>query len=164
MKIYPRTFSHIGLSVSDLNRAVKFYTEVFGWYLIMKPTLIKSDSSAIGKMCDDVFGKGWNKFKIAHLSTGDKIGIEIFEFEGNFKPEKNFDYKKNGLFHYCIQDPNLEQLADEVVKHGGKKLTKVNYYYPGKKPYRMIYMEDPFGNVFELYSHSYELIYSSGNY
>jgi len=27
-----------------------------------------------------------------------------------------------------------------------------------------VYVEDPFGNVFELYSHSYELTYSSGAY
>jgi len=38
------------------------------------------------------------------------------------------------------------------------------YYYPGEKPYRMIYMEDPFGNIIEIYSHSYELHYSSGAY
>jgi hypothetical protein len=28
----------------------------------------------------------------------------------------------------------------------------------------MVYVEDPFGNVFELYSHSYELTYSRGAY
>ena len=38
------------------------------------------------------------------------------------------------------------------------------YYYPGEKPYRMIYMEDPFGNIIEIYSHSYELHYASGAY
>ncbi|RUM55705.1 MAG: glyoxalase, partial [Marinomonas sp.] len=37
---YPRTFSHIGISVPDLEAAVKFYTEVLGWYLIMEPTEI----------------------------------------------------------------------------------------------------------------------------
>lgn len=37
---YPRSFSHIGLSVTDLDAAVKFYTEVMGWYLVMPPTTI----------------------------------------------------------------------------------------------------------------------------
>ena len=31
-KPYPRSFSHIGLSVTDLDAAVKFYTEVMGWF------------------------------------------------------------------------------------------------------------------------------------
>ena len=65
-KPYPRNFSHIGISVPDLDAAVKFYTEVLGWYVIMTPTEITADNSPIGEMCTDVFGKGWVSFKIAH--------------------------------------------------------------------------------------------------
>ena len=59
---------------------MEFYSKVFGLYVIMGPTTIKHDDSAIGQMCDDVFGEGWGSFRIAHLSTGDGIGIELFEF------------------------------------------------------------------------------------
>ncbi len=161
---YPRTFSHIGLSVPDLEKAVKFYTEVFGWYLIMGPTEIVADDSAIGVMCTDVFGEGWKKFRIAHMSTGDGIGVEVFEFLGAYVPENNFDYRRSGVFHFCIQDPDVEGLLAKVVEHGGKQRMPVRYYYPGQKPYRMVYCEDPFGNIFEIYSHSYELTYSAGAY
>ncbi len=78
---YPRTFSHIGISVPDLEAAVKFYTEVLGWYLIMEPTDVVEDDSAIGEMCTDIFDPGWEKFRIAHLSTGDRIGVELFQFK-----------------------------------------------------------------------------------
>ncbi len=162
---YPRSFSHIGISVDDLGKAVAFYKDVLGFYLIMEPTTIKEDDSPIGEMCTDVFGKGWNSFKIAHLSTGDRIGVEIFEFSNQKKPENNFEYWKNGVFHFCIQDPNLEELVEKIVAAGGKKRMKEpRYYYPGEKPYRMIYLEDPFGNILEIYSHSYELTYSAGAY
>ena len=33
------------------------------------------------------FGKGWQRFRIAHLSTGDRIGVEIFEFDNEFERE-----------------------------------------------------------------------------
>ncbi|MFD1383867.1 lactoylglutathione lyase family protein [Rhodanobacter aciditrophus] len=162
---YPRSFSHIGISVPDLENAVHFYTEVLGWYLIMKPSEIIEDDSAIGEMCTDVFGVGWKRFRIAHLSTGDRIGVELFEFDNQENPENNFEYWKTGVFHFCVQDPNLEELADKIVAAGGKKRMKEpRYYYPGEKPYRMIYMEDPFGNILEIYSHSYELTYSAGAY
>ena len=162
---YPRTFSHIGISVPDLEKAVKFYTEVLGWYLIMKPTTITEDDSAIGEMCTDVFGAGWDKFRIAHLSSGDRVCVEIFEFKNQQNHDNNFEYWKTGIFHFCVQDPNVEALADKIEEAGGKKrMDKPRYYYPGEKPYRMIYMEDPFGNILEIYSHSYELIYSSGAY
>ena len=48
---YPKTFSHIGLSITDLEKAVEFYTKVLGWYVIMPATEIVSDDSAIGVMC-----------------------------------------------------------------------------------------------------------------
>ena len=161
---YPRTFSHIGLSVTNLEEAVKFYTEVFGWYVIMEPTEITQDESAIGLMCTDVFGPGWGSFKIAHLSTGDKIGVELFEFPNAERPENNFEYWKTSIFHFCVQDPDLEGLLKKVVEHGGKQRMPVREYFPGEKPYRMVYCEDPFGNILEIYSHSYELTYSAGAY
>ncbi|MCH7419661.1 hypothetical protein MMY83_19010, partial [Pseudomonas mosselii] len=52
----------------------------------------------------------------------------------------------------------------DSVAAGGKQRMPVREYYPGEKPYRMVYMEDPFGNILEIYSHSYELIYSAGAY
>jgi catechol 2,3-dioxygenase-like lactoylglutathione lyase family enzyme len=135
--IFPKTFSHIGLSVTDLEKAVKFYTEVFGFYVIMPPTEITED---------------------------DSIGIEIFEFPNAEDPENNFEYWKTGIFHFCFQDPDIESLAKKIVAHGGKQRMPVREYYPGEKPYRMVYCEDPFGNIIELYSHSYELTYSAGAY
>ena len=45
---YPKAFNHIGLSVPDVDAAFKWYTEVLGFYPIMKPTVITKDDSAIG--------------------------------------------------------------------------------------------------------------------
>ena len=59
MQQTPRTFSHIGLSVPDLDAAVKFYSEVLGFYVVMAPSEAVEDDSAIGVMCTDVFGPGW---------------------------------------------------------------------------------------------------------
>ena len=161
---YPRTFSHIGLSVPSVAEAVKFYEDVMGWYTIMQPSDVVEDDSPIGVMCTDVFGPGWGSFRIAHMSTGDKIGIELFEFPNNEKPENNFEFWKTGIFHYCVQDPDIEGLVEKIVAHGGKQRMPIREYYPDDKPYRMVYCEDPFGNLVEIYSHSYELTYSEGAY
>ena len=164
MTTYPKTFSHIGLSVPNLEEAVAFYEDVMGWYTIMKPTVVHEESeSAIGKMCIDVFGEGWGSFKIAHISTGDKIGIEMFEFKNNEKP-REFEYWKTGTFHFCVQDPNIEALVEKIVARGGRQRMPIREYYPNEKPYKMVYVEDPFGLIFEIYTHSYELTYSEGAY
>lgn len=162
---YPRSFSHIGLSVPDLEKAVDFYSKVFGFYVLMPPTDVEEETeTAIGIMCEDVFGAGYGGFRIAHMVTSDGIGIELFEFKNAEKPENNLEYWKTSVFHFCVQDPDLEGLLAKVVEHGGKQRMPVREYYPGEKPYRMVYVEDPFGIVFEIYSHSYELTYSAGAY
>ncbi|WP_214720626.1 lactoylglutathione lyase family protein [Exiguobacterium sp. s192] len=161
---YPRNFSHIGLSVPNLEQAISFYSEVMGWYIIMEPSDVVEDDSPIGVMCTDVFGAGWGKFRIAHMVTGDRVGIELFEFPNNEQPENNFEFWKTGIFHYAIQDPDIEGMVEKIVAHGGKQRMPIREYYPGEKPYRMVYCEDPFGNLVELYSHSYELTYSEGAY
>jgi lactoylglutathione lyase family protein len=159
------SFSHIGITVPDLERAVEFYTKALGLYLIMPPTEVRQDDSAIGQMCDDVFGPGWGSFRIAHLSTGDGIGFELFEFPKTTAEAPPFTYWRQGLFHFCVQDENLEERVKLIEQLGGRqRMQQVRHYYPGEKPYRMVYVEDPFGNIFELYSHSYELTYSAGAY
>lgn len=164
MNVSPKTFSRIGLSVPDLEAAVKFYTEVLGLYTIMEPTEVFEDDSPIGVMCTDVFGPHWQSLKIAHLATADRVGIEIFEFPENYAPKDNLDHKRHGTFHFCVQDPDVEGLVEKIVAAGGKQRMPIREYYPGEKPYRMCYVEDPFGIVFEVYSHSYELTYSEGAY
>ena len=162
---YPRAFSHIGITVPDLDKAVKFYKETLGWYLIMEPTEVKEEKdTAIGQMCIDVFGEDWGSFRIAHLSTSDKIGVELFEFKHNEQPQAEFNPYKTGVFHFCVQDPDVEGLAKKIVENGGKQRMPIREYYAGEKPYRMVYMEDPFGNILEIYSHSYELHYAAGAY
>ena len=40
-KNYPKSFSHIGITVPDIQKAVSFYSEVMGSYVIMEPSKVK---------------------------------------------------------------------------------------------------------------------------
>lgn len=164
-KPYPRTFSHLAISVPDIKAAVKFYGEILGWYVIMEPNKVEKDNPAFAEIAADVFGENWEPFQMALLSTGDRIGIELYEFKNQETSEDTFQYWKTGMFHFSVQDPNLEELVEKIVAAGGKKRMKSpRYLFPGKKPYRIIMMEDPFGNVFDIKSHSFELQFSGGAY
>ncbi|WOO87741.1 VOC family protein [Mollicutes bacterium LVI A0039] len=164
-KMYPRKFSHIGMSVKNIEEVVRWYSEVLGFYVLMPVTDVNNEAdTAIGVMCQDVFGNEFQNFKIAHLSTVDGIGIELFEFPEAKEMQAEFAPYNLGVFHICIQDPNIEELAQTIVNNGGKQRMPIREYYPGEKPYKMVYMEDPFGNIIELYTHSYELHYSAGVY
>jgi len=53
---YRYPFNHVGVSVTDLEKAIDFYRKVFGLRLIMGPGGIKADDTGIGELCIDIFG------------------------------------------------------------------------------------------------------------
>ena len=118
---YPKSFSHIGITVPDIKKAVAFYRDVMGWYIIMPPSkVLKEHETAIGQMCIDVFGEEWEAFEIAHMSTSDGIGIELFSFPHGVKEAPEFNPFNTGLFHFCVQDPDIENLTRKIVENGVK--------------------------------------------
>jgi predicted enzyme related to lactoylglutathione lyase len=160
MSTYSRPFSHTDITVPDLEKVAKFYSDVMDWYHTVKPTGITAESDTpIGQMCIDVFGASRGSFKIALLSTGEKIGVEMFKFR-NYETLINFECWKKTPFHFCLQDTDIDQLVEKIVALGGKQRTPICEYDSDEKPYRMCYMEDPFGLIFEICSRNYELTYS----
>lgn len=155
--------NHIGIMVGDMDQAVEFYTEVLGLRVIMHNTkVIEERESAIGRMCIAVFGEGFEGFNIAHLVTTDGIGVELFEMKKRDQ-RHDLNFARLGIFHFCLQTDDFESVMQKTEQYGGKVRMDVMRYHPedDTKPAKMVYLEDPFGNLFELYSHSYEETYSS---
>lgn len=155
--------NHIGLMVGDINKAVEFYTQVLNFRIVMNSTkVIEEHETAIGRMCIAVFGEGFKGFNIAHLVTSDGIGVELFEMKDRAE-RHDLDFSRLGIFHFCIQTDDFETVMQKTEKFGGKVRMDVMRYHPedDSKPAKMVYLEDPFGNLFELYSHSYEETYAS---
>ena len=133
---YPKSFSHIGITVPDIHKAVAFYQDIMGWYVIMPPSSVKKENdTAIGQMCIDVFGENWEEFEIAHMSTSEGIGIELFSFPHGKKEAPEFNPFNTGLFHFCVQDPDIENLTKRIVAAGGKQRMPIREYYPNEKVY-----------------------------
>lgn len=155
--------NHIGIMVGDMTQAVEFYTKVLGLRIVMNNTkVIEERKSAIGKMCIAVFGQGFKCFNIAHLVTTDGIGVELFEMK-NRDERHDLNFSRLGIFHFCLQTDDFKTVMQKTEELGGKVRMDVMRYHPDDddKPAKMVYLEDPFGNLFELYSHTYEETYAS---
>lgn len=162
---YPRSFSHVGISVDDIDQAIDFYTQALGCYLIVEPmTAFEGDGSTLSQILSDALGPGWERLKLAHLTTSDRVGIELFEIDGVRASRADLAQRRTGIFHICVQDPDIEGLAKRIVEHGGKQRMPVRAFHPGEKPYKMVYCEDPFGNIVEIFTNSYELSFSQEAY
>ena len=96
------------------------------------------------------------------MSSVNGVGIELFEFiEPKSEQRKdNFEYWKTGFFHIAVTEPNIEQLAGKIASCGGKKRTQVMELVPGSGK-KICFCEDPFGNIIEIYSHSYEQFWAN---
>lgn len=158
--IYPKILNHVAVSVPDLNRAVNWYREVLGFTVIKEPVEFVADDSLIGLAVKDIHGPALKKMRVVWLSSANQVGFEIFEYiepKAERRIEDNFEYWKSGFTHICITDPDIEGLCRKISETGGKQRSKVWEIIP-EKGYKIAFCEDPFGNIIEIYSHSYEQI------
>ncbi len=159
----PRAIAHIGITVTDLDRAVEWYRDVLGFEPIAAPVEVSVDDGHGGAVAADVFGPRLRRMRIAHLAGANGVALELFEFlEPRSEPRAdNFEYWKTGPFHICLLAPDIEQLAERIAATGGARRTsRIWAMFPGE-PYLTCYCEDPFGNVLELFSHSHERTYAN---
>ncbi len=155
--------SHVGIMVGDMDKAVEFYTKALDLKIVMdKSAVLEERETAIGRMCIAVFGEGFKGFNIAHLLTSDGIGVELFEMKER-QDRHVVDFSRLGIFHFCLETDDFEGVIEKTEQYGGKVRMDIMRYHPEDetKPAKMVYLEDPFGNLFELYSHSYAETYSS---
>jgi catechol 2,3-dioxygenase-like lactoylglutathione lyase family enzyme len=145
---------HVGLTVPDLEGAVRWYSTVFGWELLMGPVDLDTDDPRVADQLRDVFGAPQVAFRQAHMLAGPGVAIELFEFSTTRRTCGNarIDYWNPGLFHFCVVEPAIEELATRIERAGGARRTRIREIFPGE-PYRFCYCEDPFGTVIEIATH-----------
>jgi catechol 2,3-dioxygenase-like lactoylglutathione lyase family enzyme len=163
--IKPKEINHIGLSISvpDIQEAIDWYTKIFGFKVIAGPDTIVADESPDGLILKDIFGQDFREAKVAWLSSGNQVGFEIFQFIDP-KAERradNFEYWKSGFFHICITDPNIEELCNKICENGGIQRGKVHKPVGDKQEYKLVYCEDPYGNIIEIFTHNFDQFITS---
>jgi catechol 2,3-dioxygenase len=124
--IHPKaSIGHVHLKVSDLERAVTFYTEVLGFEIMTR------------------MGNG-----AAFLSAGGyhhHIGLNTWDSEGGSAPSSN----NTGLYHFAILIPERKELARII-----KRITDHDWPIEGMADHGVseaVYLTDPDGNGIEIY-------------
>jgi catechol 2,3-dioxygenase-like lactoylglutathione lyase family enzyme len=169
-----RAFNHVAVSVTDIDAAMRWYRDVIHMTLLVEPTEVTTDEREeknydphLATLVRAIFGPKLGKFKFCHMSSANGVGIELFQFiepASELRPEENnFEYWKTGYFHICLTELNVEGLADKIASTGGKRRTDVLEVTPGSGK-KFCFCEDPFGNVIEIYSHSYEQFWANASF
>jgi catechol 2,3-dioxygenase-like lactoylglutathione lyase family enzyme len=157
-----RAFAHVGVTVPDIDAAIAWYRDVLGLTLVLGPVDLVADGDVENDGVAAVFGARFRHARQAHMATGNGVGFELFEFVDppTRAPEDNFDYTLRGFSHVCFVAPDIDELAARIEATGGRARTRSFPVFAGQ-PYRFRYCEDPFGNVVELHSNSYEQIFAN---
>ena len=159
---YPRAITHVGITVTDMKLALRWYREVLGFQVLIGPVELVADDTHFGMICKDIFGSRFRKGRLALLNGSNGVCVEVFEFDepASETRKENFEYWKTGIFHFAIIDPDIENLVRRIAETGGKSRSQIWKLFPDK-PYKLAYCEDPFGNFIEIYSHSTEQMWSN---
>ena len=159
--IVPLTINHVGLRVDEIEYAVSWYTNVFGFTKLDGPFDICDDGSDDIKVARIMLGVDLNHLRIAHMASGDGVGLELFQFIDPFIPNTNNDKEwRDGFFHICITHPDVQMLRDRILEKGGVARTEI-MALRSDSPVKLCYCADPFGNVIEIISSRYEQIFSN---
>lgn len=101
-----------------------------------------------------IYDSKLHKVKIAWLGTGNSVGFEVFEFiDPPNQPFPDFQYAKTGFFHIAVTSPDVEAAVKRVLENGGDQVGET--VSMGLED-QAAYVRDPWGNVVELLSCSFE--------
>ncbi len=136
-----RSFSHVGITVSDFNAAVKFYWDVFGCPLVgVADTPSERVRAFFGVDAPAPSCKiGWIRV------PGGGV-LEIFAFEPK-QPAIDVPWNRVGLTHISFNVRNLQRWHDYLVSKGVTIVSK-----PERSPrgHSFFFVRDFDGNLIEL--------------
>lgn len=136
-----RSFSHAGITVSDFNKAVQFYSDVFGCPLVgvadTPPDRVRA-----------FFGVDAEQpsCKIGWIRVPGGATIEIFEFQPQ-RPADALRWNRVGLTHISFNVRNTQTWYDYLVGKGVECLSK-----PERSPrgHTFFFAKDFDGNLIEI--------------
>lgn len=157
----PRGFAHTGITVPDIEAAFEWYQDVLGFQPLMEPMEVQRNEGHFGELADDLYSNAeFESMKMAQLTSGNQVGLELFEFDTTEDENAPADPTTPGPFHICVVDNDIEELVHRIEEHGGEQHSDIWTIFPDQD-YRLGYCTDPQGNFIEIYSHSHERIYSN---
>ena len=136
-------FAHPGLVVPDLEKARRFYEEMFGFRHFCDEGW--SDSPA----ADRVTGLQGSTCRGVTLA-GHNCYLELFEFSRPEQPEsdgESADANVQGIRHLCFFVDDCRAEFERLLELGGEPLGEPTDIGGG---IYTVYCRDPFGNIIEL--------------
>ncbi len=130
------TFNHVGLVVTDLARAKRFYEEALGftfWYEITPP----DDLTAKLNGLEPPLGTTASYFIL------DGLVLELLHYRERPTPFRRRTMDESGLTHLSVAVDDIHEAAANVVQYGGSIIDETDIGVA-------LFVRDPDGQLIEL--------------
>ncbi len=142
--------SHTSFTVSDLDRSVRFYTDVLGMSLARR-------WERTGPGIEAIVGVPGARLKMALVTAGD-FALELIQYAGGGAPPINPKINQPGTAHIGFDVPDVDQLARDLRSIGVRFYGTLASLAPAGSPpgtlpppgVRGVYFADPDGITIEI--------------
>jgi catechol 2,3-dioxygenase-like lactoylglutathione lyase family enzyme len=137
---------HVGLTVTDLDRSIKFYTEILECSIVV-------EQEKEGGYLAAIVGYPGAHVKMAHLQPpGSSQRIELFEYRTPKSAPRDLEPRNVGNAHVCFVVNDLADLYERLVEHGITTLSPPVEVDTGvNKGGAALYLKDPDGITLEVF-------------
>lgn len=137
---------HIGLTVTDLERSIAFYTEVLGCEVVMR-------QEKQGGYLAAIVGYPDADVTMAHLRLpGAEQRLELFEYRAPRSAPRPLEPRNVGNAHICFVVSDLSSLYEHLVEQGVDMFSPpVEIDTGANKGGSGLYLRDPDGITVELF-------------
>jgi len=147
-----KALHHVGITVADLDRAIRFYNGVLGLELRSEPSPVFDDASL-----GPAVGVPGAALRQVNLALGDTT-LELLEYTAPPSPiSAPLPQNALGAQHVAFHVDDIEAKVRELSERGVEFFSEVNVVDDGVLAgWRWIYFADPEGNALELVEIAYE--------
>lgn len=141
--------THIGLTVSDIDKSIAFYQDILGLNFVRCITMS-------GEATDRLFGGANCVAKVAYLNGSDHAmapPIELIQFISEDGVKDTPDLRKTSISEICFRVNNIDAVYQDLKAKGVEFLSEPQFFdfrSDGFAQSKAVYFKDPDGIVLEL--------------
>lgn len=140
---------HIGLTVKDIDKSIKFYKNILG-------LSFQSQMIMTGNETDKLFARKNCKVKVAYLNGSDEVyapPIELIQFVSDIADTDVADLHKTSISEICFRVDDIEKVYFDLKTKGVEFISEPQFFdltAQGFGKSKAVYFKDPDGIILEL--------------
>jgi glyoxylase I family protein len=132
---------HVGLVVSDPERALSFYRDILGF-------VVEKDQLESGPFVETILGLKGLKVRTIKMRLGEGTLLELLHFESRSSSAGMKDIQDKGFSHIALNVQNADVLFNRLKGQGISFISAPVVSADGKA--KVAFCRDPEGNFLEL--------------